>query len=75
MCHEYRSFARHRLPRYRSSFLTLFNSEKSRGRKIAFYAEDGPPTDIADRLMSSFPRFMGVGLLQRSIQAAVEYDK
>ena len=45
------------------------------GRKIAFYAEDAPPTDIADRLVASFPHFMSVGISQRSTQAAVEYDK
>ena len=74
MRHEYRSPAKHRRPRYRLTFLTFY-SEKSWGREKAFYAEDAPPTDIADRLLSSFPHFMSVGISQRSTQAAVEYDK
>ena len=42
---------------------------------MAVYAEDAPPTDIADRLQSSFPHFMSVGIAQRAVQAAAEYDK
>ena len=52
-----------------------FKSEKSRDPKIGLYAEDGPPTDVADRLVSSFPHFMSIGISQRSMQAVLEYDK
>ncbi|KAK2462191.1 hypothetical protein APHAL10511_005779 [Amanita phalloides] len=38
------------------------------------YSEDGPPTDIADRLSASFPHFMSIGLGQRSTKRIAELD-
>jgi len=39
------------------------------------YCENGPPTDIADRLNASFPLFMGIGLGQRSTARIAELDR
>ncbi|KAG5641535.1 hypothetical protein DXG03_004810 [Asterophora parasitica] len=39
------------------------------------YSEDGPPTDIADRLSASFPIHMGIGLSQRKVKETAELDK
>ncbi|KAG5640708.1 hypothetical protein DXG03_007477, partial [Asterophora parasitica] len=39
------------------------------------YSEDGPPSDIADRLSASFPHHMGVGLSQRKVKEIAELDK
>ena len=39
------------------------------------YSEDGPPTDIADRLGASFPHFMSIELGRRSAEQIAELDK
>ena len=39
------------------------------------YCENGPPTDIADRLNASFPFLMGMGLGQRSTARISELDR
>jgi len=39
------------------------------------FCENGPPTDIADRLNASFPLFMGIGLGQRSTARIAELDR
>lgn len=39
------------------------------------YSEDGPPTDIADRLAASFPHLMGIELGRRSAERIAELDK
>jgi hypothetical protein len=39
------------------------------------YCENGPPTDIADRINASFPHFMGIELGQRSTARIAELDK
>ncbi|KAF8734332.1 hypothetical protein AX14_003424 [Amanita brunnescens Koide BX004] len=39
------------------------------------YCENGPPTDIADRIVASYPHFMGLGLGQRSAARIAELDK
>ncbi|KAG6876175.1 hypothetical protein C0993_005129 [Termitomyces sp. T159_Od127] len=39
------------------------------------YSEGGLPTDIADRLIASFPHHFNVGIAQRSTKAIAELDK
>ncbi|KAG6881994.1 hypothetical protein C0992_012996, partial [Termitomyces sp. T32_za158] len=39
------------------------------------YSEGGLPTDIADRLIASFPHYFNVGMAQRSTKAIAELDK
>jgi len=39
------------------------------------YEENGPPTDIADRLSASFPHWMAVELNRRKTQTIFELDK
>ncbi len=39
------------------------------------YCENGPPTDIADRLNASFPLLLGIGLGQRSTARIAELDR
>ncbi|KAF8345497.1 hypothetical protein F5887DRAFT_1158732 [Amanita rubescens] len=39
------------------------------------YCEDGPPTDIADRLSASFPHFMNIELARRSTARVAELDR
>ncbi|KAF7323963.1 Flavin-containing monooxygenase [Mycena kentingensis (nom. inval.)] len=39
------------------------------------YWEGGPPSDVADRLVASFPRFMAVDLNRRQAQLIAEDDK
>ncbi|CAA7270299.1 unnamed protein product [Cyclocybe aegerita] len=39
------------------------------------YSEDGPPVDLADRIVASFPHHMGVGLNQRSARHIANLDK
>ncbi|KAG6814948.1 hypothetical protein H0H93_011571 [Arthromyces matolae] len=39
------------------------------------YSEGGPPTDVADRLSTSFPHHFNVGLAQRSTKAIAKLDK
>ncbi|KAJ7250746.1 hypothetical protein C8J57DRAFT_679664 [Mycena rebaudengoi] len=39
------------------------------------YWENGPPTDVVDRLSASFPHFMSVGLNQRQAIQIAEDDK
>ncbi len=39
------------------------------------YSEDGPPTDIADRLSASFPHLMSIELGRRSAERIAELDK
>ena len=42
---------------------------------LGLYPEDGPPTDIADRISASFPHFMSIGLAQRSARRIEELDR
>ena len=42
---------------------------------LGVYCENGPPTDIADRIVASYPHFMGLGLGQRSAARIAELDK
>ena len=39
------------------------------------YCEDGPPTDIADRLNASFPHFMNIELAGRSTAQIAGLDR
>ncbi|KAJ3492576.1 hypothetical protein NLJ89_g11205 [Agrocybe chaxingu] len=39
------------------------------------YSEDGPPVDLADRIVASFPHHMGVGLNQRGTRHIADLDK
>ena len=39
------------------------------------YAEDGPPTDIADRLAVSFPLLLAFMLHQRVVRQVAAADK
>ena len=39
------------------------------------YAEDGPPTDVADMINASFPNLLMAGLGYRSAKLVAEVDK
>ncbi|TFK35616.1 hypothetical protein BDQ12DRAFT_714647 [Crucibulum laeve] len=41
----------------------------------ALYSEDGPPTDIADRINASFPNLLNLGVSYRVTQKIAEADK
>jgi hypothetical protein len=43
--------------------------------KAAFYHENGPPTDVADRLNASFPVYLIKAMHQRVIKQVAEADK
>ncbi|KAF8656499.1 hypothetical protein AX16_002518 [Volvariella volvacea WC 439] len=42
---------------------------------LSSYSENGPPTDMADRLVHSFPLCMNVGIVQRTAAQVAEFDK
>jgi hypothetical protein len=41
---------------------------------IDFYSEDGPSTEVADRLVASFPNLLNVGMSYRLTQKIAEAD-
>jgi hypothetical protein len=41
---------------------------------LDFYAEDGPSTEVADRLVASFPNLLNVGMSYRLTQKIAEAD-
>ena len=50
----------------------------SKGWPVLFgstYVEGGPPVDIADRLVASFPHHMSVPVNQRAVKYLADLDK
>ena len=50
----------------------------SKGSSVFFgktYCEGGPPVDVADRLIASFPRHMSLPLNQRMVKYVAGLDK